>query len=199
MPSLDTALIVLAGIALFATFVNGAIGYGFSSLTVTLAPTITRLLNRYERPSYIPSVGGKESVSIARSESEPGQKIVGSVVEAYTRAHIQLKVRSDSLVVCFDPESGQIAELSLCPLCAITRHQRATSPGRLPAPSRSADSTVTPSNRLLRPQGDGCSLAILSRKVGASAEEEINEPTGKFLRPRGDMTRLKLLASAVVS
>ena len=60
MPNLDTALIVLAGIALFAAFVNGAIGYGFSSLTVTLAPTITRLLNRYERPSYIPSVGGKE-------------------------------------------------------------------------------------------------------------------------------------------
>ena len=104
-----------------------------------------------------------------------------------------------SLVVCFDPESGQIAELSLCPLCAITRHQRATSHGRLPAPSRSADSTVTPSNRLLRPQGDGCWLATLSQKVGASAEEEINEPTGKFLRPRGDMMRLKLLASAVVS
>ena len=38
MPSLDTALIVLAGIALFAAFVNGAIGYGFSSLTVPLAP-----------------------------------------------------------------------------------------------------------------------------------------------------------------
>ena len=37
MPSLDTALIVLAGIALFAAFVNGAIGYGFSSLTVPLA------------------------------------------------------------------------------------------------------------------------------------------------------------------
>ena len=28
MPSLDTAVIVLAGIALFAAFVNGAIGYG---------------------------------------------------------------------------------------------------------------------------------------------------------------------------
>ena len=37
MPSLDTAVIVLAGIALFAAFVNGAIGYGFSSLTVPLA------------------------------------------------------------------------------------------------------------------------------------------------------------------
>jgi hypothetical protein len=37
MPSLDTALVVVAGIALFAAFVNGAIGYGFSSLTVPLA------------------------------------------------------------------------------------------------------------------------------------------------------------------
>ena len=34
MPALDTAMIVLGGIALFAAFVNGAIGYGFSSLTV---------------------------------------------------------------------------------------------------------------------------------------------------------------------
>src|SRR5262247_2400015 len=37
MPTLDTAPIVLVGIALFAAFVNGAIGYGFSSLTVPLA------------------------------------------------------------------------------------------------------------------------------------------------------------------
>src|ERR1700751_2207978 len=37
MPSLDAALIVLAGVALFAAFVNGALGYGFSSLTVPLA------------------------------------------------------------------------------------------------------------------------------------------------------------------
>jgi uncharacterized membrane protein YfcA len=37
MPSLDTAMIVLAGIVLFAAFVNGAIGYGFSSLTVPVA------------------------------------------------------------------------------------------------------------------------------------------------------------------
>jgi len=37
MPTVDTALIVLAGIALFAAFVNGAIGYGFSSLTVPVA------------------------------------------------------------------------------------------------------------------------------------------------------------------
>ena len=37
MPTLDTIVILLAGIALFAAFVNGAIGYGFSSLTVPLA------------------------------------------------------------------------------------------------------------------------------------------------------------------
>src|SRR4051794_9431806 len=37
MPSPDAALIVVAAIALFAAFVNGALGYGFSSLTVPLA------------------------------------------------------------------------------------------------------------------------------------------------------------------
>jgi hypothetical protein len=37
MLSLDTAVIVLAGIALFAAFVNRALGYGFSSLTVPVA------------------------------------------------------------------------------------------------------------------------------------------------------------------
>ena len=37
MPELDTAVIVLAGITLFAAFVNGALGYGFSSLTVPIA------------------------------------------------------------------------------------------------------------------------------------------------------------------
>ena len=37
MPALDTAVIVLAGITLFAAFVNGALGYGFSSLTVPIA------------------------------------------------------------------------------------------------------------------------------------------------------------------
>jgi len=37
MISLDTAVIVLAGIVLFAAFVNGALGYGFSSLTVPIA------------------------------------------------------------------------------------------------------------------------------------------------------------------
>jgi uncharacterized membrane protein YfcA len=37
MPHLDPAAFVLASIGLFAAFVNGAIGYGFSSLTVPLA------------------------------------------------------------------------------------------------------------------------------------------------------------------
>jgi uncharacterized protein len=37
MLSLDTAVIVLAWIVLFAAFVNGALGYGFSSLTVPIA------------------------------------------------------------------------------------------------------------------------------------------------------------------
>src|ERR1700761_9098413 len=37
MPSLDANEVILAGVALFAAFVNGAIGYGFSSLTVPLA------------------------------------------------------------------------------------------------------------------------------------------------------------------
>jgi len=36
-PGLDTAVMVLAGITLFAAFVNGALGYGFSSLTVPIA------------------------------------------------------------------------------------------------------------------------------------------------------------------
>jgi uncharacterized protein len=47
MSSVDTALVVLAGIALFAAFVNGALGYGFSSLTVPLALVFytNRLLN----------------------------------------------------------------------------------------------------------------------------------------------------------
>jgi uncharacterized membrane protein YfcA len=37
MPPLETAVIVLAGIAFFAAFINGALGYGFSSLTVPMA------------------------------------------------------------------------------------------------------------------------------------------------------------------
>src|SRR5262249_18475219 len=51
MPTLDTALIVLAGIALFAAFVNGAIGYGFSSLTVPLA--LLFYTNRILNPAVV--------------------------------------------------------------------------------------------------------------------------------------------------
>src|SRR6266403_3507609 len=51
MPSVDTALIVLAGVALFAAFVNGAIGYGFSSLTVPLA--LGFYTNRILNPAVI--------------------------------------------------------------------------------------------------------------------------------------------------
>jgi uncharacterized protein len=51
MPSLDTAVIILAGIALFAAFVNGAIGYGFSSLTVPLA--LVFYTNRILNPAVV--------------------------------------------------------------------------------------------------------------------------------------------------
>ena len=51
MPSLDIGLIVLAGIAFFAAFVNGAIGYGFSSLTVPLA--LVFLTNRILNPAVV--------------------------------------------------------------------------------------------------------------------------------------------------
>jgi uncharacterized membrane protein YfcA len=51
MPSLDTGGIVLVGIALFAAFVNGAIGYGFSSLTVPLA--LVFYTNRILNPAVI--------------------------------------------------------------------------------------------------------------------------------------------------
>src|ERR1700675_1114660 len=51
MPSLDTGMIVLAGVALFAAFVNGAIGYGFSSLTVPLA--LVFYTNRILNPAVI--------------------------------------------------------------------------------------------------------------------------------------------------
>ena len=37
MPILETAQVALVGIGLFAAFINGALGYGFSSLTVPLA------------------------------------------------------------------------------------------------------------------------------------------------------------------
>ena len=51
MPPLDTATLVLAGIALFAAFVNGAIGYGFSSLTVPLA--LVFYTNRVLNPAVV--------------------------------------------------------------------------------------------------------------------------------------------------
>lgn len=51
MPSLDAALIVVAGIALFAAFVNGALGYGFSSLTVPLA--LIFYTNRILNPAVV--------------------------------------------------------------------------------------------------------------------------------------------------
>jgi uncharacterized membrane protein YfcA len=51
MPSLDAALIVLVGNALFAAFVNGALGYGFSSLTVPLA--LLFYANRVLNPAVV--------------------------------------------------------------------------------------------------------------------------------------------------
>jgi uncharacterized membrane protein YfcA len=51
MPALDTAVIVLGGVALFAAFVNGAIGYGFSSLTVPLA--LVFYANRILNPAVV--------------------------------------------------------------------------------------------------------------------------------------------------
>jgi uncharacterized protein len=51
MPSLDAALIVLAVIALFAAFVNGALGYGFSSLTVPVA--LLFYANRILNPAVV--------------------------------------------------------------------------------------------------------------------------------------------------
>src|SRR5882672_1799350 len=51
MLSLDPGLIVLAGIGLFAAFVNGAIGYGCSSLTVPLA--LVFYTNRVLNPAVV--------------------------------------------------------------------------------------------------------------------------------------------------
>src|SRR6058998_1959672 len=47
MPSFDISVIVLLGITFFAAFVNGALGYGFSSLTVPVALIFytSRLIN----------------------------------------------------------------------------------------------------------------------------------------------------------
>jgi hypothetical protein len=51
MPPLDSALIVLAGITLFGAFVNGALGYGFSSLTVPIA--LIFYTNRILNPALV--------------------------------------------------------------------------------------------------------------------------------------------------
>ena len=51
MPPLDTAVIVLAGIAFLAAFVNGALGYGFSSLTVPVA--LIFYANRILNPAVV--------------------------------------------------------------------------------------------------------------------------------------------------
>src|SRR6516225_1462139 len=51
MSPLDPAVIVLAGIALSAAFVNGALGYGFSSLTVPVA--LVFYANRVLNPAVV--------------------------------------------------------------------------------------------------------------------------------------------------
>ena len=51
MPPLDTAVIVLAGIVLFAAFVNGALGYGFSSIIVPIA--LVFYTNRILNPAVV--------------------------------------------------------------------------------------------------------------------------------------------------
>ena len=51
MSSIDSAVIVLAVFALFAAFVNGALGYGFSSLTVPVA--LVFYTNRVLNPAVV--------------------------------------------------------------------------------------------------------------------------------------------------
>jgi len=51
MPEFDIALVVLVGITLFAAFVNGALGYGFSSLTVPVA--LVFYTNRILNPALV--------------------------------------------------------------------------------------------------------------------------------------------------
>ena len=51
MPAIDTGLVVLAGITLLAAFVNGALGYGFSSLTVPVA--LVFYTNRILNPAIV--------------------------------------------------------------------------------------------------------------------------------------------------
>jgi uncharacterized membrane protein YfcA len=51
MPSLDSGQLALLGITLFAAFVNGALGYGFSSLTVPVA--LIFYTNRILNPALV--------------------------------------------------------------------------------------------------------------------------------------------------
>jgi uncharacterized protein len=51
MPSVDSAVVVLAGVVFFAAFVNGALGYGFSSLTVPIA--LLFYTNRILNPAIV--------------------------------------------------------------------------------------------------------------------------------------------------
>jgi len=51
MPEFDISVIVLVGITLFAAFVNGALGYGFSSLTVPVA--LLFYTNRILNPALV--------------------------------------------------------------------------------------------------------------------------------------------------
>src|SRR5947199_9685939 len=51
MPPIDIAVVILAGIGLFAAFVNGALGYGFSSLTVPVA--LVFYANRVLNPALV--------------------------------------------------------------------------------------------------------------------------------------------------
>ena len=51
MPSFDTGVIMLLGITFFAAFVNGALGYGFSSLTVPVA--LLFYTNRILNPALV--------------------------------------------------------------------------------------------------------------------------------------------------
>jgi uncharacterized protein len=51
MPSVDVAVIAVSGIVLLAAFVNGALGYGFSSLTVPIA--LVFYTNRILNPAVV--------------------------------------------------------------------------------------------------------------------------------------------------
>src|SRR4051812_42252733 len=51
MPSPDATVIFLAGVGFFAAFVNGALGYGFSSLTVPIA--LVFYANRILNPAVV--------------------------------------------------------------------------------------------------------------------------------------------------